>query len=373
MAKRYSLALLASATLIIAPAASQETADADSVRAPFAGKADPADINEARADLGRHLLFDSRLSGDGSRACSTCHTPETGWTTRDPLSEGYTNTPHFRNAPSLFNVAQGETLHWDSRLAGNDLGTASRDGIVEAHFMNADSRIVQERLKQVPEYVDMFQAAYGNEPYGGRIYGALAEYMKTIRTQNAPFQRFLDGKDDALSEEARRGLDLFVGKANCVACHSGPTLSDGEVHALGVPDHPSLLTDAGRQITMLRYYSSFGVPNYMNRRSDVGFFAVSKDASDIGKFATPSLWDVGQTGPYMHSGVFETLSEVVAFYDGGGGIADNKSDRIAPLSLTRDERQALVAFLESLTGDAPTETEPSLPAYAADLADAAAQ
>jgi cytochrome c peroxidase len=323
----------------------------------------PPEIDAARAELGRMLFFDTRLSGDDSISCATCHSPETGWTTRLPLSDGYSNTPYFRNAPSLLNVSRREALHWDARLDGADLGTASRDGIVEAHFMNADSRLVQERLKQVPEYLAMFQDAYGGEPYGGRIYGALGEFMKTLHTEGAPFQAHLGGDADALSDAARRGLALFQGKADCAACHSGATLADGEVHATGVPDHPRLALEADRQITMLRYYSTFGVPNYMNRRADIGFEAVSKVAGDFRKFATPSLWDVGQTAPYMHSGVFETLDEVVDFYDRGGGATPNKSELIRPLGLTREERADIVAFLEALTGIAPDTTVPALPDY----------
>jgi cytochrome c peroxidase len=334
---------------------------------PALGRLDPPpEVNEARAELGRMLFFDTRLSGDDSLSCAACHAPETGWTTRLPMSDGYTGTPHFRNAPSLLNVSRRDTLHWDARLDGADLGTASRDGIVEAHFMNADSRLVQERLKQVPEYLAMFQEAYGGEPYGGRIYGALGEYMKTMHTTGAPFQAHLDGDADALSDEALRGLALFEGKAGCVSCHSGGTFSDGEVHATGVPDHPALALDAERQITLLRYYSTSGVPNYMNRRSDIGFEVVSKDPADRGKFATPSLWDVGQTAPYMHSGVFETLDEVVAFYDRGGGASPNLSGAIRPLGLTRGERAALVAFLEGLTGEAPDVAVPERPDYGAE-------
>jgi cytochrome c peroxidase len=360
MRRSLTAALLAACALLPSAGGAQNISALD------LGRLDPPpEADAARAELGRMLFFDTRLSGDDSLSCATCHAPDTGWTTRLPMSEGYTGTPHFRNAPSLLNVSRRETLHWDARLDGSDLGTASRDGIVEAHFMNADSRLVQERLKQVPEYLEMFQAAYGDEPYGGRIYGALAEFMATLHTSGAPYQAHLDGAEGALSEEALRGLELFGGKAGCAACHSGGSFSDGAVHATGVPDHPELATDADRQITMLRYYSSFGVPNYMNRRSDIGFEAVSKDAADRGKFATPSLWDVGRTGPYMHSGVFETLGEVVDFYDRGGGETPNKSELIRPLGLTRAERAALVAFLESLTGEGADVAVPERPAYGA--------
>lgn len=270
---------------------------------------------------------------------------------------------YFRNAPGLFNVADRNFLMWDGRLDGADLGTLVRDMITEAHTMNMDSRLAQERLKQVPEYMEMFQEAYAAEPYGGRIYGAIAEFMKTIRTKNAPFDAHLRGDEAALDDRARRGLDLFTGKAGCAACHSGPMLSDGGLHATGAPDHPELETTPERQIAMLRHFASMGTPGYMNRREDVGHYVVSKDDADIGTFVTPSLWDVGQTAPYMHSGVFATLDEVVAFYDEGGGEGPNKSPLLEPLGLLAAERADLVAFLESLTGDAPDIEAPELPDY----------
>ena len=101
----------------------------------------------------------------------------------------------------------------------------------------------------------------------------------------------------------------------------------------------------------------------MNLREDVGFYAVSKESEDIGRFATPSLWEVGQTGPYMHSGVFETLEEVIAFYDAGGGAHPNKTEMLQPLGLSEDEKSALLAFLNSLTGSTPAITAPDLPDY----------
>ncbi len=134
-------------------------------------------------------------------------------------------------------------------------------------------------------------------------------------------------------------------------------LSDGGVHATGVADNPDMAVNADRQITMLRHFATMGTPNYMNMRQDVGNYVVTKEDEDIGKFATPILWDVGQTAPYMHSGVFSTLPEVVAFYNAG-------NDKVAPLGLSADEEADLVAFLESLTGDAPAVTVPELPDYA---------
>lgn len=339
--------------LAIAFAASSVRADDAAVFAPLP---DAKEVKADRVKLGEMLFFDTRLSGDTGNSCASCHDPAKGWGDGMALSTGYTGVEFFRNAPSLFNVANRKYLMWDGRLDGADLGTVVRDMLTEAHTMNMDSRLAQERLKQVPEYAGMFASAYGGDPYGGKIYGAIAEYLKTIRTRNAPFDAYLRGDTKALPDAALRGKDLFAGKAGCTSCHSGATLSDGGLHATGVPDNPDIAQNAERQITMLRHYATMGTPDYMNLRTDVGHYVVSKDKADLGKFVTPSLWDIGQTAPYMHSGVLATLPEVVAFYNAGNG-------KSAPLGLTAAEEADLVAFLESLTGDAPAVTPPELPEY----------
>lgn len=321
---------------------------------------DAPKIDEKRAALGAKLFFDERLSGDTSTSCATCHDPAKGWSGK-PLSDGYSSVSYFRNAPGLFNAAFRKRFMWDGRLDGSDGATLVRDMITEAHFMNADTRLVQERLKQIPEYAEAFKAAFGGDPYGGSIYGSVAEFLKTIRTVDAPLDKFLRGDATALSDEQKAGMALFEGKAGCVACHSGATLSDGKQHATGAPDHPDLGKDAERQLSMLRHYSTMGVPAFMNRRSDVGLYTVTKDDKDLGKFQTPSLWDVGQTAPYMHSGVFATLAQVVDFYDAGGGVSPNKSSMLKPLGLTADEKKALVAFLDAMTGAKPMVMRPKLP------------
>lgn len=353
------------AVLLLADTAASQEQNAADVFAPLPG---PAEVNEARAALGEMLFFDYRLSGDMVNSCSSCHSPDTGWSDGQAMSTGYTGVEYFRNAPSLFNVANRTYFMWDGRLDGADLGTVVRDMITESHTMLMDSRLMQHRLAQVPEYAQMFQDAYGAEPYGGRIYGAIGEYLKTIRTENAPFNAYLEGDEAALSEAALRGMELFAGDAGCSACHTGAMLSDGGLYATGVPDHPELLGTDGdeqmsalRQITLLRHFATMGTPNYMNLREDVGHYVVTKDFDDWGRFVTPSLWDVGQTGPYMHSGVFDTLADVVAFYNAGGG-ADGTAG-LEPLGLSDDQQADLVAFLESLTGDAPTATAPDLPDY----------
>jgi len=322
----------------------------------------PPKVNEARAKLGAILFFDNRLAGDTSNSCATCHDPAKGWADGKALSDSYTSLLYFRNAPSLLNVAGRKYLMWDGRLEGADLGTAVRDMLTEAHTMNMDTRLAQERLKQSPEYMALFEAAFGKgDPYGGKIYGAIAEYMKTIWTANAPFDKHLKGDVAALNDQQKAGLALFTGKAGCSACHSGSLLSDGKLHVTGVPDNPEVNTNADRQVTMLRHFATMGTPGYMNLRKDVGHYVVSKDTKDIGRFTTPSLWDVGQTAPYMHSGMLKTLAEVVDFYDKGGGTAPNKDSALKPLNLSAEEKGALVAFLGALSGDKPNVPKPQIP------------
>ncbi|MFY9461507.1 MAG: cytochrome c peroxidase [Aquabacterium commune] len=310
--------------------------------------------------LGRQLFFDQRLAGDWGNSCASCHSPTKGFGDGMPLSLGYTSMEYFRNAPTLINARHRKRFMWDGRLDGADAGTAVRDMVTEAHFMHADGRIVQERLKQIPEYVVLWEAAFGkgSEPYSPRMFNAIGAFVQSLESKNVPYDRFVKGDASALSAEAKAGLAVFNGKGQCVQCHNGPIGSDGKFHRLGVPEHPDVLGNPLRTITMLRHYATSGMPNYMNARTDVGFYAISKDAKDIGKFQTPSLRELKVTAPYMHNGVFQTLDEVVDFYDRGGG---GKGTDLKPLGLSAEEKKGLVAFLLSLSGDPITINEPELP------------
>lgn len=315
--------------------------------------------NPAMVELGKKLFFDTRLSGDWGVSCASCHDPDKGWGDGQALSAGYPSTEYFRNAPTLLNSALKKRFMWDGRLDGADMGTLVRDMITEAHTMNMDSRLMQERLSQVPEYVELWQQFRKDDINGMRVYGVVGEFVKTLRSQNAPIDAFLDGDKSAISPAARQGYALFTGKAACVQCHNGPVASDGMLHRTGVPEHPDVLANPLRTITMLRHYATSGMPNYMNARTDVGAYAITKDAADLGKFATPSLRELKHTAPYMHNGVFATLDEVVEFYDAGGG----KDSELKPLNLTGSEKKALVEFLLTLSGDPVVVEAPPAPDF----------
>lgn len=316
-------------------------------------------INKDMAEMGKFLFFDPRLSGDAALSCASCHDPKKGWTDGRTLGKAYPASENFRNTPTILNATLKKRFHWDGRLDGGDAGTLVRDQITEAIFMNMDGRLMQERLKQVPEYNAMWKKFRKDDINGMRVFNVVGEFMKTVTSKNVPFDKFKGGNDGALSSEQKAGYALFKGKAGCASCHNGPVGSDGKMHKTGVAENPELWADPLRAISMLRHYSTSGMPNYMNARTDVGLFAITKDPKDVGKFATPSLRDLKYTAPYMHNGMLKTLDAVVDFYNAGGG----KGSVLKPLNLSASEKNALVAFLESLSGDPVVIEAPKLPEY----------
>ncbi len=316
----------------------------------------PAKVNAALAELGRHLFFEPRLSGDGSRSCASCHAPKRGFADGLALSSGYNGTAYFRNAPGLQSVRLKRRLMWDGRLDGGDLPTAVRDMVTEAHFMNADVRLVQERIQQTPALTSLWRQAFGvgSQPYGAQVFVAIAEYLKTLDAPATQVDRALGAQAVTLPVPVRLGLALFHGKARCAQCHNGPLGSDGRAYRLGVPDSALIAAEPGRMVTLLRHHATMGVPNYMAQRSDVGVYAVSKADADRGRFVTPALRGLAHTGPYLHNGSLATLEQVVAFHDQGGG----PGSELPPLGLNADERAALVALLRALSAPLSVASEP---------------
>lgn len=306
-----------------------------------------------KAELGKRLFFDQRLSGDAGISCAKCHDPREGWTKHVAVGEAYPGSKHFRNAPTLINTAYkkqfGIPWHWDGRI-GTNLNDMTRDQITDTYVLNMDMRIMQERLKQDPVYVKMFKEAFNSEPSNGLVRKAIPEFLKTIVSKNVPFDK---GK---LSADAKAGLALFKGKAGCIECHNGPMFSDGKPHNTGVPENPEVFKDPQRHVTYLTYMFTLGVENSENWRRDVGHLAVSHDYNDLGEFVTPTLRELKYTAPYMHNGMLATLDDVIEFYNNGGGPdrPGLKNPNIRPLGLSSKEKGQLKAFLLSLSGDDPS-------------------
>lgn len=314
--------------------------------------------NATMIELGKYFFFDNRLSGDWGVSCASCHDPKKGWGDGMALSAGYPSMEYFRNSPTVLNSKHQKRFLWDGRLDGSDAGTLVRDMITEAHTMNMDGRLMQERLKQVPEYHALWQKWRPNDDINGmRVFNVIGEFIRSLETINAPFDKFKKGDESALTSEQKDGYALFKGKANCVSCHNGPIGSDGNLHKTGVPEHPDVLKNPLRTITMLRHYATMGMPNYMNARTDVGAYAITKDKRDIGKFRTAQLRDLKYTAPYMHNGTLATLDDVINFYDKGGAAGSE----LKALNLSASEKKALKAFLLSLSGDQVEVKDPGQP------------
>lgn len=322
-------------------------------------------MSEPKIELGKLLFFDPRLSGNASTACASCHVARMGWTHHDPLAPGYPGHRLWRNNPSVLNAAYFERLMWDGSL--ERLEVQARSAMQAPVEGNGKPELVEMRLRLVPEYVDRFRQVFGTDwPRLDDAWSAIAAFERTIVSDPAkvPFDRYLAGDARALSAAAQRGFSLFTGKARCIACHHGPLASDQQYHALGVPRQSLFDSHPLVQIAVRWQNAQRDAPRalYRGADEDLGRYYRTRDAADIGKFRTPSLRELRHTGPYMHNGVFATLSEVVDFFDRGGGDAPNKSPLLAPLGLDAREKSDLVAFLESMSMDEPLIVEaPTLP------------
>jgi cytochrome c peroxidase len=290
-----------------------------------------------RVELGKSLFFDGRLSSTGTMSCSTCHKPELGFGDGQRFSVGVKGHPMKRHTPHLFNLAWSKTLFWDGRATSLEeqvLGPLS-----SPEELDMPIAVLVERLRTVPAYASRFSEAYPRSGLTTRnVASAIAAFVRTLVSGGSPFDRFLAGEASALGPEARRGMDLFYGRAACSTCHSGPHLTDGKFHNTGVPGD-----DRGR--AALDRVGEFQMRPYP-------FFQTQK------AFKTPSLRNVALTAPYLHDGSEPSLEEIVRFYNRGGkekesyGLALD----IRPLNLTDDQLADLVAFLQALT--APVEVTP---------------
>lgn len=284
------------------------------------------------AELGRRLFFDRRLSRDGTIACASCHRPAMGFSDGAARGEGVGGHPTMRNVTSLLNVAYRPLLRWDGYPSS--LENFVKYPIIGTREMDAgDPDRLLRLVKADRDYRDGFVRVFGREEITfASIELVLADYMRTLTSANSPFDRFYFGGDaGALTRRQRRGLELFVAKG-CTQCHPigerDALFTDYDHHDLGV----------GWRAETAGY-------------DDIGLGGIGT-AKQSGRFLTPSLRDVARTAPYMHDGSLATLKDVVAFFDRGGNPSPGRDPRIVPLGLTEQEKADLVAFLESLTGDA---------------------
>ncbi len=284
--------------------------------------------------LGRKLFFDRRLSRQNTISCAMCHIPEQGFgNDKIPVTVGFSGQFLRRNAPTIFNVAYNRTLFHDGR--DNALETQVYGPFLSPDEMaNPSVGWLLQTVSGLEDYWGMFEKAFG-EPVNAQNLGqALAVYQRTILSANSAFDKSqYGGQEDALSVAARTGLKLFKGKAGCVRCHV-------------IKNDSAVFTDQKFHLT------GIGVGS----KKDLGRMEVTGLKSDRYRFKTPSLRNIALTAPYMHDGSLPTLAKVIAFYNKG------PAPTLPRLKLSVRERNALVAFLESLTGDNVAELISETPA-----------
>jgi cytochrome c peroxidase len=295
----------------------------------------PADnpFSREKADLGKALFFDPRLSGSGQLACTSCHDPDLGWADGRATSFGHARTPLRRNAPGILNGGLHPVLYWDGRA--ESLEDQAKQVLANPAEMRFNEAEAVRRLTAAPGYPEAFRQAFGDPTVtADRIVQALACFERTVVGGRSRFDAFLKGNPDALTDSEVRGLHLFRTDARCLNCHNGPQMSDGKFHDIGL--------------------SQFGRPG-----ADLGRTGVTGKPSDSGAFRTPMLRNVGKTAPYMHNGAFD-LTEVLNLYNIGMPVvrktdrlaADplfpaNKSGLVKPLGLNATDLADLAAFLRS--------------------------
>ncbi|MEB3329404.1 MAG: cytochrome c peroxidase [Candidatus Sericytochromatia bacterium] len=279
-------------------------------------------VTQAKVELGFRLWFEPRLSGNQRMTCATCHHHTTGFSNAEPTAAGIHGQRGNRNVPTLYAAAGSTAQFWDGRAAS--LEDQALQPIENPIEMDARLSDVIRKLAQHPYYPQKFQQAFGTGVTADGMAKALASFERALRLKPSSYDRFLTGDEDALTAQQRRGLAIFSSaRGRCVACHSGPDLTDRDFHNTGVGQ-------AGPQ-------------------ADPGRQAVTHREQDRGAFKTPTLRNVARTGPYMHDGSLPTLEAVVAHYNRGGGPNPNLDPRLAPLGLTPEEAEDLVAFLRALS------------------------
>lgn len=294
----------------------------------------PADnlMTPERVELGKFLFFDPRLSGSNFISCATCHNPALGWSDGQPTAIGHGMGQLARSTPTILNTSYQTFQMWDGRertLEEQALGPIEAGG----EMAQPMHELIPE-LKAIPKYAVMFEAAYPGEGLTKETLAkALASFERTVVSMDSAFDRWLKGVDTAMNDSAKRGFELFKGKANCAACHSGFNFTDNGFHNIGLPDS-----------------------------KDDGRYLIKKVAVLKGAFKTPTLRDIALTAPYMHNGQYSTLADVVAHYNRGGDKnPGHLSPNMKPLNLSKAEQQDLVEFLKSLTGDPMAFVVPQLP------------
>jgi cytochrome c peroxidase len=280
-----------------------------------------------KEQLGEKLFFDPVLSRGRAISCASCHIPAFAFADTAAFSKGDKGTALLRNSPSLTNLSGRTGFFWDGRALSLEEQIL---GPLSAHDeMDLPAEEAVERLKKDGFYSLAFQKIFKTEVNQKNMLSAIAAFERTLETTDTPYDRYLDGDEKAMTAAAIRGRILFIGKANCVTCHSGEDFTADRFKSIGLFN--------GKEFT------------------DAGRFKVTSDSAHIGVFKIPGLRNVAVTAPYMHNAMFKTLRQVVEYYNTPDKFVTNSVNRDlslgSSLNLSEGEIDDVVAFLEALTDD----------------------
>jgi cytochrome c peroxidase len=318
--------------------------DTNSFNIHFFSPPDPYTLTTEKIELGRQLFYDPVLSGNNNRSCASCHQPQKAFTDGLPTAQGLNNNEQLiRNTPTLWNSGLQTRQFWDSRA---DILENQLDEVIHNEKeMKGSLKESVARLQDHEIYSQLFKKAYPHEQQpitSFTIANAVCSYIRSLTALNSRFDQSMRGNQNALTTTEQKGFNLFTGKAKCATCHfiplfNGmvpPVFGETESEVLGVPatnSKTNILLDA-----------------------DLGKAGFTRATIHNYSFKTPTLRNVALTAPYMHNGVFNTLEEVLNFYNQGGGYGlgiapGNQTLPRESLHLTKKEIKQVIAFMKTLT------------------------
>jgi cytochrome c peroxidase len=319
-------------------------------------------LTKEKVSLGRKLFYDRRLSLNNTFSCAMCHIPEQGFTSNEMATAiGIEGRTVRRNSPTLYNVAYARSLFHDGRESSLEQQVWA-PLLAHNEMANPSIGYVIDKINNSSDYNGLFKKVFGKEAGMETIGMAIASYERTLNSANSAFDRWFYMNDQlALSATEQRGFQLFIGKANCSSCHviskNNALFTDHNNHNTGIGYNDAMnKTNKTQQVQIapgvyVEVSATLISSVSETKANDLGRYEITQKPQNRWQYKTPTLRNVQLTAPYMHNGTFETLQQVVEFYDRGGIVNENLDPLIKPLNLTKREITDLTSFLESLTGD----------------------